>query len=148
MARDQMWQSRVVSGGVPHGRPRTVVVDGNNVIGATVDGWWRDRPAAARRLLVRLQCYQRRTCNVIVLVLDVPQPDLPEGHHDGVAVRYPERAGRDAADHCILEFLDGHTEDPIEVVTSDRALADGAGRRLAGVIGAGAFLGRLHAAGC
>ena len=28
-----------------------VIVDGNNVIGAVADGWWRDRPAAVRRLL-------------------------------------------------------------------------------------------------
>jgi hypothetical protein len=33
---------------------RTVVVDGNNVIGSVADGWWRDRPKAARRLLARL----------------------------------------------------------------------------------------------
>src|SRR5215218_2208610 len=31
-----------------------LVIDGNNVIGAVADGWWRDRPAAVRRLLARL----------------------------------------------------------------------------------------------
>src|SRR5262249_11419997 len=31
-----------------------VVVDGANVMGSRPDGWWRDRPAAARRLLATL----------------------------------------------------------------------------------------------
>lgn len=137
-----------MSGGIPDGYPRTVVVDGNNVVGATADGWWRDRQAATRRLLARLQCYHRRVGDLIVLVFDVPQSDLPEGDHGGVAVRYPKRGGRDAADDCILEYLDGHRGDRVEVVTSDRALADGARRRRTGVIGAGAFLARLHEAGC
>ena len=28
-----------------------VIVDGNNVIGSVADGWWRDRPAAVRRMI-------------------------------------------------------------------------------------------------
>lgn len=32
-----------------------VVVDGANVVGSRPDGWWRDRPAAARRLHDRLR---------------------------------------------------------------------------------------------
>ncbi|MGQ7296922.1 hypothetical protein [Quadrisphaera sp. KR29] len=31
-----------------------VVVDAANVVGSRPDGWWRDRPAAARRLLAQL----------------------------------------------------------------------------------------------
>lgn len=67
------------------------MVDGNNVVGARPDGWWRDRRRASRRLLARLQCYRRHTGQEIVLFFDVPQPDLPEGEHDGVIVRYPAR---------------------------------------------------------
>lgn len=37
----------------PAARP-LVVVDGANVVGSVPDGWWRDRPAAARRLRDRL----------------------------------------------------------------------------------------------
>jgi hypothetical protein len=33
---------------------RHLVVDGANVVGARPDGWWRDRPGAARRLAGRL----------------------------------------------------------------------------------------------
>ena len=126
----------------------TVVVDGNNVIGSVADGWWRDRPAAARRLLGRLQCLGRHTGDVVILVLDVPQRDLPAGVHDGIEVCYPGRRGRDAADERILELLDERDLGDVEVVTSDRALAAGASSRHARVVGAGAFLARLDAAGC
>lgn len=35
-------------------RAETLVIDAANVVGSRPDGWWRDRPAAARRLLDRL----------------------------------------------------------------------------------------------
>ena len=30
------------------------IVDGNNVMGSRPDGWWKDRPAAMRRLVSQL----------------------------------------------------------------------------------------------
>jgi predicted RNA-binding protein with PIN domain len=152
----------------------TLVVDGNNVMGARADGWWRDRPGAARRLLARLQCYASRVDHPVVVVFDVPQADLPEGEHDGVAVRYARRPGRDAADDRIMEDLESDqvmedlesdqvtedlesdqvTEDleagrgRVEVVTSDRELARRARAQGAVVTGAGAFLALLDRTGC
>ncbi len=126
----------------------TVVVDGNNVIGSVPDGWWRDPPAAVRRLLPRLVCYQRRTGHGVVLVLDVAQPDLPEGHHDGVEIRYARRSGRNAADDRILDLLDDFDGASVAVVSSDQALARSAAQRGANVGGAGAFLRRLDDLGC
>jgi predicted RNA-binding protein with PIN domain len=143
----------------------TLVVDGNNVMGARADGWWRDRPAAARRLLARVQCYAARVDHPVVVVFDVPQADLPEGEHDGVAVRYARRAGRDAADDRIVEDLEAEgvmadreagsvMADPeagggrVELVTSDRDLAHRARERGAVITGAGAFLTRLDRTGC
>jgi predicted RNA-binding protein with PIN domain len=125
-----------------------LLVDGNNVVGATADGWWRDRPAAARRLLVRLQCHAATRADGVAVVFDVASPDLPPGDHDGVVVHYATRRGRDAADDRILELLDARPGVPVEVVTSDRGLAAGARDRGATVTGAGAFLARLDAAGC
>ena len=122
--------------------PGILVVDGNNVIGAVADGWWRDRPAAVRRLLGRLQCLGARA----TLVLDVAQPDLAEGDHNGIVVRYATRRGRDAADDLIREIV---AEDPgVTVVTSDRALRRDVEDAGATVIGSGTFLARLDAAGC
>lgn len=131
------------------GRP-TLVVDGNNVIGSVPDGWWRDRPAAVRRLLARLQCLAAAPgAHAMVLVLDVPQADLPEGVHGGVAVRYARRRGRDAADDRIVDLLDAAAAgDAVEVVTSDRDLAARAGGRGVRVTGARAFLDALDRAGC
>lgn len=125
-----------------------VVVDGNNVMGAAADGWWRDKPAAVRRLLDRLRCYAAGAGGHVVLVLDVAQPDLPEGDAGGVLVHYADRAGRDAGDDRILRLLDEHGADGVEVVTSDRALAEAARGRGATTVGAGAFLRRLDDAGC
>lgn len=124
---------------------RIWLVDGNNVIGAVADGWWRDRPAAVRRLLGRLQCAGEPA----VLVLDVRQPDLPEGDHGGVTVRYATRAGRDAADDRIRGLL-AELPEPgdVTVVTSDRALRRDVESAGAAVFGARTFLDRLDAAGC
>lgn len=35
--------------------PLVLVVDAANVVGSTPDGWWRDRPGAAQRLIDRLE---------------------------------------------------------------------------------------------
>jgi predicted RNA-binding protein with PIN domain len=125
----------------------TVVVDGSNVIGTVPDGWWRDRPAAARRLLARLQCLHARTGDEVLLVLDAVDPELPEGDHSGVAVYYATRRGRDAADDRIRELVGQLDGDGLEVVTSDRALGADV-RPAAQIVTAKQFLGRLDASGC
>jgi predicted RNA-binding protein with PIN domain len=132
--------------GAPGGK--TVIVDGNNVIASVPDGWWRDQPAAVRRLLARLACYRQRTGDTVILVLDVAQPDLPAGDHEGVEVVYPRRRGRDAADERIVELLGERDLADVEVVSSDRALGAGAQHRHAQVVGAGTFRARLDGAGC
>jgi predicted RNA-binding protein with PIN domain len=125
-----------------------LIVDGNNVMGSTPDGWWRDRGGAVHRLLDRLQCFAATTEQAIELVLDVPQPDLAEGDHEGVVVRYATRRGRDAADDRIVELLDEDRSAVVRVVTSDRTLARRARDRGAHVVGAGAFLRQVDDAGC
>jgi hypothetical protein len=125
-----------------------IVVDGNNVRGTRPDGWWRDKEGAMLRLCGRLRCLHARGGVAVVLVLDVAQDDLPEGDQDGVTVLHARRRGRDAADQRILEYLDEHPDATVEVVTSDRALADAAARPGVHVTGAGAFLRRLDDAGC
>ena len=126
----------------------TIVVDGNNVMGAAADGWWRDRPAAVRRLVGRLRCYRAAAGSIVEVVFDVPQDDLPEGEHDGVIVRYATRRGRDAGDDRIRALLDDGYDGDVEVITSDRALATSARERGAVVTGAGTFLTRLAESGC
>jgi hypothetical protein len=113
-------------------------------MGAAADGWWRDRRGAARRLLGRVQRYAPTAGAIVELVFDTADPELPEGEHGGVLLRYATRAGRDAGDDRIRGLLDESGGAGVEVVTSDRALATSARERGAKVIGAGTFLARLR----
>ena len=126
-----------------------IVVDGMNVIGTQPDGWWRDRDAAARRLLRRLQRASRGSDDRFALVLDGrPLADVTEGDHDGVEVLYARRRGRNAADDRIVELVTGASDtDELLVVTSDRELVDRVSARGAATEGAGTFLRRLDRLG-
>ena len=91
-----------------------------------------------------------RTGNEVALVLDVADPDIPEGDPDGVAVRYATRRGPNAADDRIRDLvgeLDDRRLEHVDVVTSDRALAADV-RPSARVVTAKRFLARLDEAGC
>jgi len=122
-----------------------IVVDGMNVIGSRPDGWWRDRDGAVRRLLAKLQRLAAATGDEVTLVLDGrPSPDLAEGHHDSVQVVYARRAGRDAGDDRLVEFVAGLPEPArVRVITSDRTLATRVRGLGATVAGSGRFLERL-----
>jgi predicted RNA-binding protein with PIN domain len=100
---------------------RTVlVVDGANVVGSRPDGWWRDRPGAARRLHEQLLVADLPH-DVVVLVL--------EG-----AAKGGVRAGADAHVRTVHAPRDGdatiqaETRDAVErgdrvtVITADRVL--------------------------
>ncbi len=95
-----------------------------NVIGARPSGWWRDRDAAARQLLARLQRFAADSGEEVILVLDGrPLPDLPAGPHDGVQLLYARRRGRNAADDRIVEAIAADARPAsLCVVTSDREL--------------------------
>jgi len=109
--------------------PRRLLVDGTNVMGSRPDGWWRDRPAAQRRLVQALG----RLDEPVVAVFDgKPPPDLPSFPH--VEVHFAPHA-----DDLITDLA----EPDDCVVTSDRALAARVRARGAGVTGAGGFRRRL-----
>lgn len=130
---------------IPVDARRRLLVDGNNVVGSRPDGWWRDRPAAARRLVGELQALAARTGDDVAVVFDGrPVPDLPEGLHTGVRVAYARRSGRDAADDRIVEEITNDDDaGSLTVVTSDRALAQRA-RELGAILeGAGALTREL-----
>jgi hypothetical protein len=68
-----------------------VVVDGANVVGSRPDGWWRDRPGAARKLAGRLAA---------ALTLD-PERLADRLGHPGAELRL----------HLVLEGAAAHVED-------------------------------------
>lgn len=130
-----------------------VVVDGANVVGARPDGWWRDRPGAARRLAGRI---------VAALVAD---PAVLAGRLGGAAeVRVHlvlEGAARRVTDlptHPLLSVVRAHGEgDPaiaalaadlagegdVLVVTADRGLRDRVQATGAATAGPGTLLAAL-----
>jgi hypothetical protein len=136
-----------------------VVVDGANVVGSRPDGWWRDRPGAARRLAGQLAA---------ALTVD------PARLADGLG-----RAGADIQVHLVLEGAAAGVEDlpthprlaivraeadgdttiaalaadlastgsPVLVVTADRALRERVRSTGATTTGPTSLLDALPAAG-
>ena len=118
-----------------------VLVDGNNVMGSRPDGWWKDRPGAAKRLVEQLGDWAARTGNEVLVVFDgAAPPSMPQP--DRVEVRFARRRGPDAADDDIAELV-ATGEDPPFVVTSDADLARRVREHGAEVVGARWLLDQL-----
>jgi uncharacterized protein YaiI (UPF0178 family) len=116
-----------------------------NVVGARPDGWWRDRPAAMRRLTAALDAHAARTGDPVTVIFDGRPFDVSA---DAVDVRFATRRGRDAADDDIAALV---AADPapsdLRVVTSDGPLAEAVRAAGATVVGAGGFRRELDALG-
>lgn len=115
-----------------------LVVDGNNVMGSRPDGWWRDRPGAARRLVAQIGAWAGEE-DVLVYFDGAPVEGMPSPAR--VEVRYATRRGRDAADDDIAAFAAEHPD--ARVVTSDADLARRVREAGADVVGARWLLDRL-----
>lgn len=126
-----------------------LIVDGMNVIGSRPDGWWRDRNAAARRLVRRLEALAEASGDEVTVVFDgrpgrSGPPEQPEA--EPLRVLYARRGGRNAADDRIVELV-ADDADPasLTVVTSDAALRRELEALGAHVVGASVLLRRLDA---
>jgi predicted RNA-binding protein with PIN domain len=93
-----------------------------NVIGSRPDGWWRDRPAAVRRLTDALARWRATHGDDVAVVYDGrPVPGLS----DGVQVSFASRRGPNAADDEIVRTVAADADRAsLRVVTSDAALAE------------------------
>lgn len=100
------------------------LVDGMNVIGTRPDHWWRDRPAARRRLVTSLS--ELTGDNAVTVVFD-GRPDTGEleaSAESGVTVLFAP-GGPNAADDRIASLVDADPEpSSLAVVTSDTTLAE------------------------
>ena len=102
----------------------TVLVDGNNVMGARPDGWWRNRAEAAQRLVTDIVPLVLGGARAWTIVFDGPAPlDMVVSPHECLVVAHAGHSRRDGADDRIVELL-GALPDPASalVYTSDSAL--------------------------
>jgi predicted RNA-binding protein with PIN domain len=118
-----------------------------NVIGASPDGWWRDRQGAMRALVAELSAYSAASGRPITVVLDGrPRSGVEEASRDsgGAVTVVFAPGGPDSADDQIAR-LAAADPDPagLAVVTSDAALARRVRSSGASVIGAGHFRRQL-----
>ncbi len=117
-----------------------VFVDGNNVMGSRPDGWWRDRSAAARRLLTDLAPLARGS-GVWTVVFDGPPPSETQLQTGTLRVEYAARDGADTADDRIVELIGDLPPGTRSLVyTSDRRLRERASALGARVEGTSALL--------
>jgi predicted RNA-binding protein with PIN domain len=119
------------------------LVDGNNVIGARPDGWWRDRDGAMARLVASLQAFADESGDPVAVVFDGHERDVGAAAAPDVTVDFAP-GGRDAADHAIAKRVAGDGDPAtLTVVTSDRELAERVRAAGAQVVGSGGFRDRL-----
>jgi len=98
-----------------------LVVDAANVIGSRPTGWWRDRPAAARRFTEQVWATvrQARFEPPVVLVFEGrAREGAAESNADGVQVVHAPGEG----DDTIVSIADSHRG--VVVVTADRELVE------------------------
>jgi hypothetical protein len=116
-------------GPAPHeeadGAARTLVVDAANVVGSRPDGWWRDRPGAAARLLDRLETALGTGAVVgpVVVVLEgAARAGAAAGRRSppGLTVVHADTDGDSAIVAEVSTLLAGGTD--TTVVTADRGL--------------------------
>lgn len=102
------------------------LIDGNNVMGAGADGWWRDPASATVRVAEAVAAWVRtERPGPVTLVFDRPQDRLTEFAEGDLAIDFATRSGRDAADDRIVVLAEEKFADhpDLVVVTSDRGLA-------------------------
>ena len=120
--------------------PVPVIVDGYNLLYARGEA---PSPASRARLVADLTVWARARDRRVVLVFDAWAGGTREARkeaHGPVTVWFT-RAG-ERADAFIVRWVGEHAE--AVVVTSDRAVQQGARRRGAAVLGAEAFAARLE----
>jgi predicted RNA-binding protein with PIN domain len=122
------------------------LIDGNNVMAQRV-GWHRDKPGARRALLDDLARFAIcRKASVAVVFDGAPEQHFADGaKYKGVRVFYAERGSN--ADERIKRMVEEARERrTLQVVTSDRALADYVRRCGAQVMRSGEFRRRMEEA--
>jgi hypothetical protein len=96
-----------------------LVVDGANVVGSRPDGWWRDRPGAARRLYDALAAADLDHDEVVLVLEGAARRGDEPGRSARLRVLHAPGSGDDAIVAAVAEHS-GTTD--VVVVTADRGL--------------------------
>jgi hypothetical protein len=98
----------------------TLLIDAANVVGSRPNGWWRDRPGAARSFVERVRAAvgSGRLAEPVVVVLEgAARGGIEAGVADGVTVVHASGSGDDA---LLVVIADAVTQ--VTLVSADRAL--------------------------
>ena len=97
---------------------RVLVVDAANVVGSRPDGWWNDRPGAARRLHEQLVAADLDVDRLIVVLEGKARSGVPSGDDGHVTTRHAPGSGDDE----IVAVCEEHASDDVTLVSADRGL--------------------------
>ena len=98
-----------------------LVVDGANVVGSRPDGWWKDRPGAARRLHDRLLRADLDHDEVVLVLEGAAKAGVPAGTDLHVRTVHAPRDGDSAIVALVADV--SASGGRCTVVTADRVLA-------------------------
>jgi predicted RNA-binding protein with PIN domain len=98
----------------------TLVVDAANVVGSRPDGWWKDRPGAARRLHEQLLVADLPYDEMVLVLEGAAKAGVRSGRDGHVRTVHAKGSGDDA----IVEQTRAAAArgDRVAVVTADRML--------------------------
>ena len=114
------------------------IVDAMNVIGTRPDGWWKDRRAAAVRLVDRLERWASAEGQRVTVVFE--RPPSPPIRSTVIEVGHAPAAAANSGDDEIIRLVAAEDRpQQLTVVTSDAILADRARRAGANVYPAAPF---------
>ena len=93
------------------------MVDGANVVGSRPDGWWKDRPGAARRLHERLLTADLSYDEVVLVLEGAAKGGVRAGRDGHVRTVHAQGSGDDE-----IVTQANRPDDTVVVVTADRML--------------------------
>ncbi len=97
-----------------------LVIDAANVVGSRPNGWWRDRPGAARAFVERVRAAVgsgRLTGPAVVVLEGAARAGVGEGEDGGVTVVHAPGSGDDT-----LVSVTAESAGRVTLVSADRAL--------------------------
>ncbi len=99
---------------------RVLVVDGANVVGATPNGWWRDRARAASLLHQRLLLADTPYDEIVLVLEGKAKGGIPPGRDGHLRTVHAPRDGDEAIVEATRDAVERAAE--VLVITADRML--------------------------